>query len=83
MLKKKHGQILFTNDDYLERPARGNRVKNRPMEVPRPKVKSFDFKYTFNEYVKLSLSKIIPAFANKVTFIPSKNIIIGQEGPCN
>jgi len=83
MQKKKNSQILFTNDPFLESTQqRGNRTRsNRLPSKPIKNIRTFDFAYTFNDYLKLTLAKILPKY-DKITFIPDKNTIIGEEHIC-
>ena len=41
--------------------------------------KQFEFTYSFNNYLKLALCKIIQEFDKKVVFVPSKDLVIGEE----
>lgn len=83
MQKKKVPQILFTNDTYLESTTqRGNRGRcNRISSNSIKKIRTFDFAYSFNDYLKLALAKILPKY-DTITFIPSKTTIIGEDGIC-
>lgn len=79
MQKKKGPQILFTNDSYVESTVqRGNRTRSNRLPVQNSrKIRTFDFVYNFNDYLKLTLAKILPKYT-KITFIPDKNTIIGE-----
>ena len=83
MQKKKGSQILFTNDPYIETTVqRGNRSRtNRIQSKPTKKIRTYDFVYSFNDYLKLTLAKILPKY-EKITFIADKNTIIGEDHLC-
>ena len=84
MYRKKEKKILFTNDEY-QQPKRGNRNKNGSYinkKTTRAPLKSVNFHYDFNNYLKLALCKIISAFSTKITFVPSRDLVLGEEKDC-
>jgi len=46
------------------------------------KIRNFEFKYGFREYLRFSLCKLILRNDTGVTFIPENGMIIGEQTKC-
>ena len=79
MRKRSQKQTIFSNDDHEETVGslRGNRKRGERSEVLKPKLQAYDYPYTFKDFLKLSLAKILPR-NDLITFVPEKQLILGE-----
>lgn len=76
MQKKSQKQVLFSN--FEPTTQRGNRHRPPRPTQPKQRIRHFDFKYSFKQYLKLALAKILPTYLELVTFIPQQQRVIGE-----
>ena len=50
--------------------------------APSDRAKEFKFQYSFNEYLRLVLFKILPVKSPKVAILPEEKVLRGPQGEC-